>query len=508
MREPTLADVQSIASHYGLNLSQTDLEGHLGWLSALVAGFTVIDDAPDDFPALRYPGRSSSSVSADENPLGAWWIKTRIDRAASGKLHGRTIAIKDNVFIAGVPLMNGTSILEGYVPPVDATIVTRILDAGGEIVGKSVCEAYCASGGSHTSQSGPVHNPHRRGYSSGGSSSGSGALVGSGAVDMAIGCDQGGSIRIPAAWCGAYGMKPTTGLVPYTGILGMDPVIDHAGPITASVADNALFLEVLAGPDGLDPRQVNPRVDHYTGALGQGVKGLRIGILKEGFGREDSEPAVDALVRSAAARLAALGAVVSEVSVPLHALGGAIMFGSIQSIVNTVFTTDGFGMGREDLMVPGFMEVQRRWRERPNDLPVTMQNSLLLAEFVRRERGYQFYAKATNMIRRLRAAYDHALASVDLLVLPTTPMKPQPLPAEDATAGTRIGAAWAPLANTSAFDASHHPAMSVPCGRIDGLPVGMMLVGRQWEEATIYRAAHALEQSGDWRDWQASEVQP
>lgn len=501
MREPTVADVQSIANHYRLSLSQADLEGHRSWLSALLAGFTVIDEMPDDFPALRYPGRSSSAPEPGENPLGAWWIKTRIDRAASGRLHGRTIAIKDNVFIAGVPLMNGTSILEGYVPPVDATIVTRILDAGGEIVGKSVCEAYCASGGSHTSQSGAVHNPHRHGYSSGGSSSGSGALVGSGAVDMAIGCDQGGSIRIPAAWCGAYGMKATTGLVPYTGILGMDPVLDHAGPITASVADNALLLEVIAGPDGLDPRQVNPRVENYTGALGQGVTGLRIGVLAEGFGRQESEPAVDALVRSAAARLAVLGAAVTKVSVPMHALGGAIMFGNIQSIVNAVLTTDGFGMGREDLMVPSFMEVQSRWRERTNELPVTMQNALLLAEFVRRERGYQFYAKAANAIRRLRAAYDHALESVDLLLLPTTPMKAQPLPSAGAPVDVQIGAAWMNLGNTSPFDVSHHPAMSIPCGRIDGLPVGMMLVGRQWEESTIYRAAHALEQSGDWREW-------
>ncbi|HUF10406.1 MAG TPA: amidase family protein, partial [Rhodothermales bacterium] len=202
MREPTIADVTSIANQYGLRLSPEDLEGHLGWLNAFLRGFTAIDQLPDDFPALRYPGRSSRKARDDENPLGAWWIKTEIERASSGKLHGRTIAIKDNVFIAGVPLMNGATILEGYVPPVDATIVTRILDAAGEIVGKSVCEAYCSSGGSHTSQSGPVHNPHRRGYSAGGSSSGSGALVGAGVVDMAIGCDQAGSIRIPASWCG------------------------------------------------------------------------------------------------------------------------------------------------------------------------------------------------------------------------------------------------------------------------------------------------------------------
>jgi amidase len=501
MREPTVADVRSIASQYSLRLSPADLEGHLGWLSAFVHGFTAIDQLPDEFPSLRYPRRSSRKVSADENPLGAWWIKTEIERASSGKLHGRTIAIKDNVFIAGVPLMNGARILEGFVPPIDATIVTRILDAGGEIVGKSVCEAYCCSGGSHTSQSGPVHNPHRHGYSTGGSSSGSGALVGARVVDMAIGCDQAGSIRIPASWCGVYGMKPTTGLVPYTGILGLDPVLDHAGPMTNTVADNALLLEVLAGPDGYDSRQVNPNVSTYTSALGQGIKALRIGVLSEGFGREESEPEVDALVRSAAARLAALGAVVSEVSVPMHALGAAIMFGMVQSTVNELVTTDGCGTGREDLRVPSFLEISSQWRERANDLPVTAQQALILAEFVRRERGYQVYAKAVNLIRRLRTAYDQTLVSVDLLVMPTTPMKAQPLPPADAPVSVQIAAAWSNFGNTSPFDVTHHPAISLPCGRIDGLPVGMMIVGRPWEEATIYRAAHALEQSGDWRDW-------
>jgi amidase len=120
-----------------------------------------------------------------------------------------------------VPLRNGTSILEAYVPPVDATVVTRILDAGGTITGKTVCEAYCLSGGSHTSATGPVRNPYDPRRSAGGSSSGSGALVAAGEVDMAIGCDQGGSIRMPSSFCGTYGMKPTHGLVPYTGILGL-----------------------------------------------------------------------------------------------------------------------------------------------------------------------------------------------------------------------------------------------------------------------------------------------
>lgn len=161
MKEPTMADVQAIAEQYGLSLSKADSEGHLSWLSTFLRGFSVIDDLPSSFPEVRYPQRSSSAVSAAQNSLGAWWVRTEIERASSGKLRGKTIAIKDNVFVAGVPLMNGASILKGYVPPFDATIVTRILDAGGEIVGKSVCESYCASGGSHTSQSGPVHNPHR-----------------------------------------------------------------------------------------------------------------------------------------------------------------------------------------------------------------------------------------------------------------------------------------------------------------------------------------------------------
>lgn len=501
MREPTLADVQSIADQYGLNMSEADLEGHLGWLRELLQGFAAIDELPNNLPEVQYPGRSSSRVSREQNSLGAWWVKTEIDRASSGRLSGRKIAIKDNVFVAEVPLMNGTSILEGYVPPVDATIVTRILDAGGEIVGKSVCEAYCTSGGSHTSESGPVHNPHRQGYSAGGSSSGSAALAGAGEVDMAIGCDQAGSIRIPSSWCGVYGMKPTSGLVPYTGILGLDPVLDHVGPMTNSVEENAFFLEVLAGPDGLDPRQVNPQVADYTDALNQGVSGLRVGVVSEGFGRKESEPAVDATVRAAAERVSALGAEVSDLSIPMHTLGAAIMFGTIQSVVNAVLITDGYCLGHEDVIVPSLMEAQGRWRERPDDLPATLQNGILLSEFLRLERGYQVYAKAVNLIRQLRAAYDQALATADLLLMPTTPMKAQPLPPADAPVDIQLGAAYMNLGNTSPFDVSHHPAMSVPCGSIDGLPVGMMLVGRQWEEATIYRVAHALEQSGDWRDW-------
>ncbi len=223
---------------------------------------------PQALPPVKYPRTPGYRPTGEENRLGAWYVKTTIEGAAEGKLKGKRVAIKDNVCIAGVPMMNGASTLEGYVPDIDATIVTRILDAGGTILGKSVCEYFCFSGGSHTSSSGPVHNPRRQGYSAGGSSSGSAALIAAGEVDLAIGGDQGGSIRIPAAYCGIYGMKPTHGLVPYTGVMPIELTIDHTGPMSATVADNALMLEVLAGPDGLDPRQHGVEAERYTEALG------------------------------------------------------------------------------------------------------------------------------------------------------------------------------------------------------------------------------------------------
>ena len=211
-------------------------------------------------------------------------MKTEVRGAAHGPLSGKRIVLKDNICLAGVPMMNGASTLEGYVPDIDATIVTRILDAGGTIIGKAHCEYFCLSGGSHTSAHGPVHNPFKHGYSAGGSSSGCGALVGAGEVEMAIGGDQGGSIRMPAAYSGCYGMKATHGLVPSAGIMPIEATIDHAGPMTATVADNALLLEVIAGADGLDPRQYDVQVEKYsyTTGVGRGVSGMRIGLVKKG----------------------------------------------------------------------------------------------------------------------------------------------------------------------------------------------------------------------------------
>ena len=219
----------------------------------------------------------------------------------------------------GWPLRNGSRVLDGFVADFDATVVTRILEAGGTIHGKTVCENLSYSGHSHTSWPDRVVNPHNPAFSAGGSSSGSAAAIAAGDVPMALGCDQGGSIRIPAAWCGVVGLKPTHGLVPYTGICALEASIDHCGPMGATVEDVARLLTVIAGPDGMDPRQPAsiPSVD-YLAVLGEGLRGMRIGVMKEGFGRPESDHEFDTAVRETLARMRAAGAEIEEITIPAH----------------------------------------------------------------------------------------------------------------------------------------------------------------------------------------------
>ena len=296
-------------------------------------------------------------------------LRPRSKAHPSGKLRGKSVVLKDNIMLAGVPMMNGSATMEGYVPDIDATVVQRVLDAGGTIVGKAHCEAFCLSGRSHTNATGPVHNPHKIGYSAGGSSSGSAVLVAPGEADMALGGDQGGSIRIPSSFCGTYGMKPTHGLVPYTGIMPIEICIDHTGPMTRTVADNALLLEVLAGPDGYDPRQYNVKTHPYASMLEGGVKGVRVGIVTEGFQQPNAGSDVNAKVRDAAARLADLGAEVTEISIPLHLAGVAIWMPiGVEGLTQTMMWGDGYGISRPDLYVTSLMDFHRGWRKRANEM--------------------------------------------------------------------------------------------------------------------------------------------
>jgi amidase len=497
---PTLDQLKAIAETMGLALSEADLASFRDLMKPSIDGYNVVDALPDNLPPVKYPRTPGVRPQPQENPRNAWYVKTRVEGAASGKLKGKTVVLKDNVMLAGVPMMNGASTLEGYTPEIDATIVTRILDAGGTILGKAHCEYYCLSGGSHTNATGPVHNPHKMGYSAGGSSSGSAVLVALGEADMAIGGDQGGSIRLPSSFCGTYGMKPTHGLVPYTGIMPIEIYVDHTGPMTATVRDNALLLEVIAGADGYDPRQYSPQAHAYTEALGRGVDGLKIGVVREGFGLPNSERDVDAKVRKAAELLGKLGAKVAEVSIPWHTLGGALWLPiGVEGLTQTMMWGDGYGLSRPDLYVASLMDFHRGWRRRADELSETTKLFTMLGTYIHQQHGSRYYGKAMNITRRLIAAYDAALAEHDLLLMPTTPMKAQPMPKPGAPREEIVQRALEMIANTAPFDISHHPAMAIPCGMSDGLPVSVMLVGKHWEESTIYRAAAAFEGAGDWK---------
>lgn len=497
---PTLEQLRAVARQCGLSLDEPDLNSFRGLLAPYIGAYNVVATMPDELPPVKYPRTPGYRPAPEENPYNAWYVKASVKGAPQGRLKGKTVVLKDNVMLAGVPMMNGAATLQGYMPEFDATVATRILDAGGEIAGKAHCEYFCLSGGSHTNATGPVHNPRRRGYSAGGSSSGSAALVAAGEVDMAIGGDQGGSIRIPASFCGIYGMKPSWGLVPYTGVMPIEVFVDHIGPMTRSVADNALLLEVIAGDDGYDPRIKSPTVQPYSRALDSGVKGLRIAILKEGFGHPNSEPAVDEKVRAAAGRFAALGAQVEEVSIPAHLAAGPLWIPiGTEGLTQTMMYGDGYGVSRDDLYSTSLMDFHRGWRQRANELSETTKLLLMLGTYVREQYGSRYYGKAVNIVRRLRAAYDAALARCDLLLMPTTPMKATPLPAADASREEYVARALEMIANTAPFNLTHHPAMSLPCAMADGLPIGLMLVGRHFDEPTIYRAAYAFEQEADWK---------
>ena len=311
---PTPRQLAEVATEIGLDLTPEDVASFIGLITPSIAAYNLVDAMPDNLPQVRYPRTPGYRPSGAENDRNAWYIKTTVAGAAEGKLAGRTIVLKDNIMLAGVPMMNGAATMEGYMPDIDATVVERILDAGGTIIGKAHCESFCLSGSSHTNATGPVHNPWKMGYSAGGSSSGSAVLVALGEADMALGGDQGGSIRMPASFCGIYGMKATHGLVPYTGIMPIEITVDHVGPMTRTVADNALLLEVLAGPDGYDPRQYHVKTQPYSQMLEGGVAGMRIGVVTEGFQQPNAEAAVNDSVRAAAARLAAKGIRVNALS--------------------------------------------------------------------------------------------------------------------------------------------------------------------------------------------------
>jgi amidase len=303
---------------------------------------------------------------------------------------------------------------------------------------------------------------------------------------------------MPAAFSGIVGHKPTHGLVPYTGAFPIELTIDHLGPMTRTVEDAARMLDVIAGRDGLDPRQPADLVpEQYAAALGGDVAGMRVGIVAQGFGWEElSEPGVDDTVRAAAGRLGELGIEVVDVDLPWHR-HALHVWNVIATDGATVQMIEGNGYGHnwDGLYDPELIAYYGRQRREVVDRwSPTVTLVALAGRWSIEQEQTRHYAMARNLAVEVRRQYDQALADVDLLLMPTVPMVAPPIPAPDDPLEVRIARALEMIVNCAPFDVSGHPATTVPAGLSDGLPVGMMLIGKRFADASCLRVADAFEQ--------------
>jgi amidase len=512
---PSVARVLEMADSFGIDMNVEDATIYRGFMQGLVNSSRRIDAMTEDKPEVKYPRTTGKRPAPEDNPHNAWYWRSEIKGSGKGVLKGLKVGIKDAVCVAGLPMMNGSRLFEGYVPDVDATIVTRILDAGGTILGKTNCEDMSFSGGSHTCALGPVRNPHKPTHSAGGSSGGSGAAIAAGDCELTTGGDQGGSIRIPASHNGIVGHKPTYGLVPYTGAMMIEMTMDHVGPMADNVENCARLLSAMAGPDPLDPRQrgVIPKnyVKDYTAAIGKGCKGIKIGVLEDGFGFPDpwgdtglpgSATEVDKKVRAALQRLKKKGASLTKVSNPRHE--DAFHLWSIIILEGAAaFMLKGNGVGTN---WAGFYNSQlldnvaKSAKSRINDISVSAKLVLLAGEYLQSDYHGRYHAKAQNIRGQITRSYDELLDKYDVLVTPTVPMVAPPIPDNDASLEDRMGPALNMIHNTACINLTGHPAISVPCGTSNGLPVGFHIIGKHFDDLTVLQVADAVEKCGNWKN--------
>ncbi|KAF2661472.1 amidase signature enzyme [Lophiostoma macrostomum CBS 122681] len=561
---PPTVDTQklrALAKSYNVTIPETEEPHYLHLLNGLDATASLIAALPAYTNPRLLPDPSTLPRNfeklggdATRNPLNCWSHKTRIEcpdqNLINRRLNGKTLVVKDNVSIAGVPLTGGTfpELLTGKseypIPQIDAIVVKRVLESGATLLGSANCEHFSMSPLSFTSATGPVHNAWKRGYTTGGSSSGCAAAVACNAVkkwrtkhrltpldeseigdgvDMAIGGDQGGSIRIPAAYAGIYGMKPTHGLVPYTGIISLIPMIDHAGPMTSSLADNMALLSTLSGWDGMDPRctpetplrqnvldyaelvEVWRKEKEWEDEWSQDAgRGLRVGIIKESLEVMGLSEEVKRVFADAAEQFKAVGAEVKEVSIPMHTLGPAIWTMATRpymvshGLQNRVTPYLQYPM--PDITPPALDQKTFDVLQKHNPAVVNMFfNSAFLDE---KADANALLGKALTHVQELRDAYDVALQEFDVLLTPVNCRVGSKHPEYGMHVGDKMEPAIGATLNTCQFNVTGHPALSLPAGWgkcPDGpgmLPVGIQLVAKRFDELSIYKAATAWEAAG------------
>jgi aspartyl-tRNA(Asn)/glutamyl-tRNA(Gln) amidotransferase subunit A len=411
-----------------------------------------------------------------------------------GSLAGLPMAIKDNICTEGVQTTCSSKILEGFVPPYDATVIERLKKAGYILVGKTNLDEFAM--GSSTENSGffTTRNPWDLDRIPGGSSGGSAAAVAAGACIAALGSDTGGSIRQPAAMCGIVGLKPTYGRVSRYGLVAFASSLDQIGPMTKDVRDAAILMNVIAGHDPMDSTSANVAVSDYARSLTGEVNGLRLGIPREYF-IEGMDPEVERAVRDSVRMLEKLGAKSAEISLPhtAYAIATYYILATAEASSNLA-RYDGVKYGYRAKPSKDLMEMYMKTRA--EGFGPEVKRRIMLGTYGLSSGYYEAYYRKAQCVRTLiKQDFDEAFRSVDAIVTPTAP-----------TAAFKIGEKTQdPLTMylsdifTISVNLAGIPAISIPCGFTkENLPIGLQILGRPFEEETIFRTAYAFEQATEW----------
>ena len=498
IRRPKAEQIRSLAASEYMTLDEDETADIAALVDSILSQIERLDDMSVPEIEVKYRSRDKGCrPTAEEDPYNAFIRKCSVKGAAEGKLAGKTVGLKDNIRLAGIPMTNASRLMHEYVPSIDATVAERLLDASATIVGKLNMDNFSMGGTSETSDFGAPRNPHNPDYSTGGSSGGSGAAVAAGLVDIAIGVDEGGSARIPAAWCGVVCMKATHGLVPSFGITYLDHTIDFVCPMAASVGDVALALEAIAGSDPKDPQWVRGSIptDEYSKGLNDSITGLRVGVVTEAMDWADSEADVNESVSTAVRRLESAGATATQTSIPWWKDCGTVLLGLLSHSHGAMVESDLEGYWRGGSCDPGWQEAFGKARRAGSDgFPPLLKVQMITSKYLRREYSSVYYSKAQNARNAMTEGLDRVLQELDVLVTPTTPMKAVKLTTALKPGSWEGRGAFDNNRNTCPTNLTGHPSLSLPCGTGENdLPIGIQLIGKYFDERTLFRAAATIE---------------